>query len=115
MTIQEQIEILNAYNMGEEIEILMSEWLTLENDVDYLFDFQHFKYRVKKKRWRAEEYKYYYAIDSCLTVGTYAERYRLINNIHFDVGNYFRTEEEAKQAKKLLEETLTKFHEDYDE
>ncbi len=114
-TIKEQIEIIQAYERGEEIQVYISEWLEIENKVNYQFNFQQYKYRIKPKRWRAENGGVYYYINSSFKVASCAELYDRVDNIRFDAGNYFRTEEQAKQAIELLKETLTKFHEENNE
>lgn len=110
-TIKEQKEIIEAYERGEEIEVNISGWLTIGNKVNYQFDFQHYNYRIKK-RWRMEKGKRYYFINSSLEVNESIDRYSQTDDDRFNVGNYFRTEEQAEQVSKLLEETLTKFHEE---
>lgn len=60
MTTQEKIEILQAYERGEEIELYRSGWIKIEDKVDYQFNFQDYHYRIKPKRWRANEKGIYY-------------------------------------------------------
>lgn len=115
MTIEEQSEIIEAYKMGEEIEIKSAyrDWtlLTFKYPTVYCFNFQDFDYRVKKKRWRAEKDKCYYYL---LTTGdvTYSDDfYRTIDEKRYSIGNYFRTKELAERGRELLAETLIKFNE----
>lgn len=68
--------------------------------------------RVEKIRWRAEDrYRYFY-IDSCIKVGSSADFRYTEDEERWEVGNYFKTEEEAEEAAKILREALDKFHEE---
>lgn len=110
-TIQEQIEILEAYERGEEIEVNISGWLTIGNKVNYQFDFQHYNYRIKK-RCRAEKGGVYYYINSSFEVLPCNEDYDCVDDYRFNAGNYFRATQQAEKAKELLKECLIKFHEE---
>lgn len=118
MTIKEQIEILQAYERGEEIEFLDKElghkWYLIEDEdrENHEFDFQSYIYRVRSKRWRAMKEEDIYAIDNDGNVGEYLELYAPINDRLYDFGNYFRTKEDAEKAAELVKECLMKFHED---
>lgn len=110
-TIKEQREIIEAYERGEEIEVNISGWLTIENKVNYQFDFQHYNYRIKK-RWRAEKGEEVFFIDYMGDVMMSVEDCDDLDNKCYLFGNYFRTAEVAEKARDLLKETLRKFHED---
>lgn len=71
--------------------------------------------RVEKIRWRAEKGKDYYFVYPDLTVINANELgYDLATN-RYKAFNYFRTEEQAKEAAKLVKETLRKYHEEIGE
>lgn len=114
MTVAEQIEILQAYKRGEEIE-----WrkkysdmsFVVLNDKNHDFNFEHFEYRIKPKRWRAEKEDNYYYITSIGEVDGDIEDYDLYDKSRYLFGNYFQTKEQAKEASELVKETLIKFHE----
>ena len=70
--------------------------------------------KVEKIRWRAEKEGFYFLITPSLKVVTVEENGLSVDNNIFSAYNYFRTEEDAKKAAKLVKVTLRKFHEDYD-
>lgn len=124
-TIKEQIEIIQAYERGEEVEIKDNEgvWRTLASKeafikkmgYEYGFNFSEYEYRIKKKRWRAEKGEKYYFINSTFEVrGIIDSCCYSYDDDRFSVGNYFRTIEGAEKAIELLKECLTKFHEEND-
>lgn len=123
MTIEEQSEIIEAYKMGEEIEIKTAyrDWtlLTFKYPIVYCFNFQDFDYRIKPKklpkRFRANIGEKYYIIGirgdvveltECAETG--------VEDLLFAFGNYFQTREKAEKARDLIEECLNKFHEEND-
>ena len=71
--------------------------------------------RVEKIRWRAEKGKDYYFVYPDLTVINANELgYDLATN-RYKAFNYFRTEEQAKEAAKRVKELLRKYHEEIGE
>lgn len=62
----------------------------------------------KPKRWRAEEYESYWYIDSSMEVSDCTENNSPFDNGHYEVGNYFKTEEAAvamvEKLRKVLDE-----------
>ena len=65
------------------------------------------KYGIPK-RWRAEEGEEYYFLDGkCEIWNTYEEK-KKIDNTFFEIGNYFKTKEEAEKVKKELDEFWAK-------
>lgn len=57
-----------------------------------------------EERWRAERGRGYYYIDSeCATFGTYDYRCNE-DNIRYELGNYFRTEEDAEKALEKIKQ-----------
>ena len=61
---------------------------------------------VKPKRWRAESNEYYSYLDSFLTVSEDLEHFVLSNDLRYDSGNYFKTEEQAEAAAEKIKELL---------
>lgn len=58
---------------------------------------------VKPKRWRAEQYGQYYCICSDGSVTVSEDDYATVDNARFKIGNYFKTEQEAKEsAQKFI-------------
>ncbi|MDE7464978.1 MAG: hypothetical protein K2M59_03765 [Muribaculaceae bacterium] len=83
----------------------------------------------KPKRWRAkssagvavseceghwDDYSYWY-ITSDGVIAQDEETNCKADNLRYNLGNYFRTEELAKQAAEAVRETLAKFHENHSE
>lgn len=59
-----------------------------------------------EERWRAEIGRGYYYIDSeCAAFGTYDYRYDE-DNIRYELGNYFRTVEDAEKALEKIKQIL---------
>lgn len=51
----------------------------------------------KPKRWRAKKNCEYYYINSRVEVVVYLEGCTVVDDEHFNIGNYFRTREEAEE------------------
>lgn len=112
MTTKEQIEIIEAYERGEDIEYRLTNEIEWHNLIktSHDFNFQRFFYRIKQKRCRAYYGEVYYYINYDLKVIEDKEYYTESDDSCCEVGNYFRTKEDAEKARELIEETLTKFH-----
>lgn len=80
---------------------------------DYAFDFVHYAYRVKPKQWRAKKGEVYYYINSGGDIIHILEYDVDIDNDRFMFGNYFKTENQAREAHDLVQKCLLNFH-DYD-
>lgn len=72
------------------------------------------KKRVEKVRWRAEKNETYFTIFGDLSISDAKDFDREIDNRHHNLGNYFRTREQALAAAEAIKETLRKFHEEND-
>lgn len=70
--------------------------------------------RVEKIRWRAEKDETYFTICGDLSISDTKDLDWEIDNRYHNLGNYFRTEEQAKAAAEAIKETLRKFHEEND-
>lgn len=55
------------------------------------------KYRILK-RWRAEDFKKYFYINSVGDICSSTEDKQNLDNERYELGNYFRTEEEAQKV-----------------
>lgn len=121
-TVKEQRELIQAYEQGEEMEwrsINVAEWSPLPpkgqfKEVGYdepLFDFINNYYRVKPKRWRAENGGRYYYVNASGVVMYSTDGYLRTDNRRYDFGNYFQTEVQAEEARELIQECLIKLHE----
>ena len=73
------------------------------------------KKRVEKLLWRADVGEEYYFINSSLNVMKIEECWSVLCGEHYSADNYFRTEEQAKEAAKRVKEVLCKFHEELGE
>ena len=97
--------------------------LATENEKQFLFDkmkeqglrWNAEEKRVEKIRWRAKKGEAYYRM------GLRGEVFREIDvrtdtdNMFYDTLNYFRTEEQTREAAKRVKETLRKHHEEIGE
>lgn len=70
------------------------------------------KKRVEKIRWRAENGERYYRIINFSHIESIREYFEVWNNRDYELYNYFRTREQAKEAAKRVKETLMKCHEE---
>ena len=70
------------------------------------------KKRVEKIRWRAENGERYYRIINFSYIESIREYFEVWNNRDYELYNYFRTREQAKEAAKRVKETLMKCHEE---
>ena len=70
--------------------------------------------RVEKVRWRAEKNETYFTICGDLSISDAKDLDWEIDNRYHNLGNYFRTEEQAEAAAEAIKETLRKFHEEND-
>jgi hypothetical protein len=57
---------------------------------------------LHRKRWRAEKTCPYYYISSCLKVILTVDTDEIKDHYRYQAGNYFRTKEEAEQAKERV-------------
>ena len=71
--------------------------------------------KVEKIRGRAREFGEYYRIGLKGEVFLESDRRSPKDEVFYDTLNYFRTEEQAKEAGRRVKETLKKFHEEIGE
>ena len=71
--------------------------------------------RVENIRWRAEKGNDYYFIDRFCYLGQDREDFHLMDDRVYNSFNYFRTEEQAREAARRVKEVLRKFHEEIGE
>lgn len=71
--------------------------------------------RVEKLRWRASIDEKYHHISKLLDYNSEIEGFLDFDEEMWKVGNYFRTEEQAKEAARRIKETLFKYHEEIGE
>ena len=77
------------------------------NKIKEFVDFVNEKYGIIK-RWRAEENRKYYYVNSVDNIyATIEEKYDL-DNERYELGNYFKTEEEAEKVKAELDKFWAK-------
>ena len=70
--------------------------------------------RVEKVRWRAEKNETYFTICGDLSISDAKDFDWEIDNRYHNLGNYFRTREQAKAAAEAIKDVLRKFHEEND-
>nr|DAF60205.1 MAG TPA: hypothetical protein [Podoviridae sp. ctDwO1] len=71
--------------------------------------------RVEKIRWRAECGEKYFVLSMDGRIYSYEEYNNTCDDVHYNAFNYFRTEEQDKEAARRVKETLRKFHEEIGE
>lgn len=71
--------------------------------------------RVEKLRWRASIDEKYHHISKLLDYNSEIEGFLDFDEEMWKVGNYFRTEEQAKEAARRIKEALLKYHEEIGE
>ena len=65
----------------------------------------------KTKRWRADYNEEYYYIED-VKVKTFVEKYDELDYKLYDIGNYFRTREQAEKVAKEIREIFEKHKND---
>ena len=65
----------------------------------------------KTKRWRADYNEEYYYIED-VKVKTFVEKYDELDYKLYDIGNYFRTREQAEEVAKEIREIFEKHKND---
>ena len=70
------------------------------------------KKKIVKKRWRAERDKTYWFIQSDLTLCNTVDVRCCTDDLRFDIGNYFRTKEQAEKVAKEVREVFEKHKND---
>jgi len=78
------------------------------NKFDYKYDPK--THTAIKKRWRAEIGNSYWTFTDIIRVQRCIEDDDKIDQINYDIGNYFQTEEIAQRACDLFLESLKKFN-----
>jgi len=68
------------------------------------------KYGIKK-RWRAEYSKNYFYINEMFKIKFDTESYWDIDNKRYENGNYFRTEQDAKEYMEYIKKKSLEWHE----
>ena len=71
--------------------------------------------KVEEIRWRAECGEKYFILNMDGRIYSYEEYNNACNDVHYNAFNYFRTEEQDKEAARRVKETLRKFHEEIGE
>lgn len=92
--IHDFLNIRNNYTRADTRNFLVTktEFKSIKERVDKLNE----KYGIPK-RWRAEQKKGYFYIHSNGLVDETMESYKTMDNQRYELGNYFRTEEEAQK------------------
>ena len=92
--IHDFLNIRNNYTRADTRNFLVTktEFKSIKERVDKLNE----KYGIPK-RWRAEQKKGYFYIHSNGLVDETMESYKTMDNQRYELGNYFRTEEETQK------------------
>ena len=70
--------------------------------------------RVEKIRWRAKKGDMYWMLAQDLEVSEIQEDNVTTDQLFWECGNYFKTQEQAERAGEAIKEVLRKFHEEND-
>lgn len=97
--------------------------LATENEKQFLFDKMKEKglqwnageKRVEKIRWRAKYGEKYFVVRMDDGIYSSEECNDEYDNSYYNAFNYFRTEEQTKEAARRVKETLRKYHEEIGE
>lgn len=111
---KERIDRVGLY--GEYYEYQINLEIKYKNNYDepyfikneYVEDLKSIVNSVNKiygipKRWRAEKEKEYFFITGTSEITTDEEYYNEADNARYELGNYFKTEEEAEKVKAELD------------
>lgn len=66
--------------------------------------------RVKRIRWRSTKGENYYFLNSDLSISIMGDTYSSMDDEFWDACNYFRTEKQAEEAAKRVQEALRQYH-----
>ena len=113
----------NLFNNPYQKWNVSHDWrLATDEEKQLLFDKmkeQGLRWNAEKKeleqiRWRAKEGEEYCYVGNQGIIMVDKEDGHCADKNRHDFGNYFRTQEQAEEAAKLVKATLKKFHEDYE-
>ena len=100
----------SAKRLDDNISICTSEEKALiEDKVKAINE----KYGIKK-RWRAKYDEVYFYIDGYFKVTWGRDFQNIYGNWRYELGNYFKTEEEAEEYAKYMEKCSLEWHEKRD-
>ena len=68
------------------------------------------KYSIKK-RWRAKEGDYFYYIDFLFETEQTVEAFTKKDEVSYNLGNYFKTEQEAQEYAEYMKKCSLEWHE----
>ena len=84
----------DGYEQLEDFELILTdEKLEIEKFIRYVNQ----KHGILK-RWRAEDFRKYYYINSVSDICASTEEKQNLDNEKYELGNYFKTEEEAQKV-----------------
>ena len=85
----------------KSIEKITPEELQAEFEkLGYVYDFE--THTAHKKRWRAEYNEDYFFVDGCFEIEAVKDIRHRINDVHYKIGNYFKTEEDAEPYRDYM-------------
>ena len=82
----------------------------MKDRLEYIVEKVNKKYGVPK-RWRAEDGNYYYHVDDEFIIQKEVEDYMILDNNRYNIGNYFRTKEEAEEYAEYIKKCSLEWHE----
>lgn len=67
--------------------------------------------KMEKKRWRAKHSGYYYYINSRFKIDWTVEAFTKKDDVSYNLGNYFKTEQEAQEYAEYMKKYSLEWHE----
>ena len=103
-----QLHLKGKFKIDDDFifTVTKEEFENIKNMVEKINE----KYGIKK-RWRAENGKFYYYIDSVLDISISKEGHYNLDNVCYERGNYFRTKEEAEEYQEYMKQCSLEWHE----
>ena len=69
---------------------------------------------MKKKRWRAKHGEYYHYINSRFKIDWTVEAFTKKDDVSYNLGNYFKKEQEAQEYAEYMKKCSLEWHEKRD-
>ena len=70
--------------------------------------------KMEKKRWRAKHGGYYYYTDFQFKTDWMVEAFSEEDDVNYNLGNYFKTEQEAQEYAEYMKKRSLEWHEKRD-
>lgn len=103
-----QLHLKGKFKIDDDFifTVTKEEFKNIKNMVEAINE----KYGIPK-RWRAEKEKEYFFVTGTNEITADEEYYNKADNVRYELGNYFKTEEEAEKVKEELDKFWAKVRE----